>query len=289
MLRCTYIVLIEDNESNIPNLVKSLKQVAGDFRKEFIFVDDGSVDESLRALKKAVSDLPRTTIITQEKQGSSISVNKALSLATGDYIQFVEGAEILHTASTNILIESCAKFGANIAIGNVSKNESMDKDIKIDAKLIENPLKIVLDNSIPRLRQVGAAGSLIHRDLLEKIDKVDSSIYTHNMSLSLRCAKYGKFVYIDENISTLIDDAKSDTDDKFASYNNLRSIYNFVKTNPDLFKNSIPELLKILSQESTKNGDRIAYSFKSFTSKYLKSHSVDKVLAAYKKEFDRLF
>ncbi len=289
MLRCTYIVLIEDNESNIPNLVKSLKKVAGNFRKEFIFVDDGSVDESLRVLKKAVTDLPRTTIITQEKQGSSISINKALSLATGDYIQFVEGNEILHHASTNILIESCTKFGAEVAVGNVSKNESMDKDIKIDAKLIEHPLKIVLDNSIPRLRQIGNAGSLIHRDLLEKIGKADSSIYTHNMSLSLRCAKYGKFVYIDKNISTIIDDAERETDDKFASYNNLRSIYNFVKTNPDLFKNSIPELLKILSQESTKTGDRLSYSFNAFTSKYLKSHSIDKVLAAYKKEFYRLF
>ena len=38
MLRCTYIVLIHNNESNITKLVDSLKMIAGNFHKEFIFV-----------------------------------------------------------------------------------------------------------------------------------------------------------------------------------------------------------------------------------------------------------
>ena len=50
MLRCTYIVLICNHESNIPDLVDSLKKISGNFRKEFIFVDDGSVDDSLNIL-----------------------------------------------------------------------------------------------------------------------------------------------------------------------------------------------------------------------------------------------
>jgi glycosyltransferase involved in cell wall biosynthesis len=117
MLRCTYVVLINNYEDNIVNLVNSIKELSGNFRKEFIFIDDGSTDNSLSILKSSVNDLPRTTIITQDNQGPSISINKALDLVTGDYVHFVEGDEILHPDSSVVLIDSCIKFGTQVAIG----------------------------------------------------------------------------------------------------------------------------------------------------------------------------
>jgi len=287
MLRCTYIVLIHNNESNIPNLIASLKQVEGNLRKEFIFIDDGSTDNSLSVLKLAVNDLPRTTIITQQNQGPSISINKASSLATGDYIHFVEGHEVLHPESTALLIESSLNLGAQVAVGRVSSKVIAEK-IKTVPQLIETPIKTILTNQIASTREIGRSGSLVHRELLDKIDKADSSIYTQNMSLSLRCAKYSKFVYIDANISSAsarCDDQSS----RFVSYNNLKAIYNFAKANPELFANLTSELLLALSRESIQRGDKISYSIKSLTSKYIKSTSLDAILKSYKKELDRLF
>ena len=287
MLRCTYIVLIHNNESNIPNLIASLKQVEGNLRKEFIFIDDGSTDNSLSVLKLAVNDLPRTTIITQQNQGPSISINKASSLATGDYIHFVEGHEVLHPESTALLIESSLNLGAQVAVGRVSSKVIAEK-IKTVPQLIETPIKTILTNQIASTREIGRSGSLVHRELLDKIDKADSSIYTQNISLSLRCAKYSKFVYIDANISSAsarCDDQSS----RFVSYNNLKAIYNFAKANPELFANLTSELLLALSRESIQRGDKINYSIKSLTSKYIKSTSLDAILKSYKKELDRLF
>jgi glycosyltransferase involved in cell wall biosynthesis len=287
MLRCTYIVLIHNNESNIPNLIASLKQVEGNLRKEFIFIDDGSTDNSLSVLKLAVNDLPRTTIITQQNQGPSISINKASSLATGDYIHFVEGNEVLHPDSTLLLIESSLTLGTQVAVGRIS-SEIMAEKINIVPMLIETPIKEILTNKVPSMREIGKSGSLVHRVLLDKVDKADSSIYTQNMSLSLRCAKYSKFVYINADISsssTLCDDQTS----SFVSYNNLRAIYNFVKENPELFINLTSELLLSLRQETSKRSDKINYSIKSITSKYIKSTSLDTILKSYKKELDRLF
>lgn len=287
MLRCTYIVLIHNNESNILSLIASLKQVSGNIRKEFIFVDDGSTDDSLQVLKFAVNDLPRTTIITQQNQGPSISINKASSLATGDYIHFVEGNEVLHPDSTLLLIESSLTLGTQVAVGRIS-SEIMAEKINIVPMLIETPIKEILTNKIPSMREIGKSGSLVHRVLLDKVDKADSSIYTQNMSLSLRCAKYSKFVYINADISgssKLCDDQTS----SFVSYNNLRAIYNFVKENPELFINLTSELLFSLSQETSKRSDKINYSIKSITSKYIKSTSLDSILKSYKKELDRLF
>jgi glycosyltransferase involved in cell wall biosynthesis len=287
MLRCTYIVLIHNNESNIPNLIASLKQVEGNLRKEFIFIDDGSTDNSLSVLKLAVNDLPCTTIITQQNQGPSISINKASSLATGDYIHFVEGNEVLHPDSTALLIESSLSLGTQVAVGRVSSKLIAEK-INAVPQLIEIPIKTILTNQIASTREIGRSGSLVHRELLDKIDKADSSIYTQNMSLSLRCAKYSKFVYINTDVSSAsarCDDQSS----RFVSYNNLRAIYNFAKANPELFANLTSELLLALSRESIQRGDKINYSIKSITSKYIKSTSLDAILKFYKKELDRLF
>jgi glycosyltransferase involved in cell wall biosynthesis len=96
MLKCTYIVLLNNNEDNIPLLIKSLKEINGPFRKEFIIIDDGSKDNSLKLVKSAAGDLSRATIITQKNQGWAISINEAINLATGNYIHFVEGDEILY-------------------------------------------------------------------------------------------------------------------------------------------------------------------------------------------------
>lgn len=61
-------------------------------------------------------DLPKTIIITQETFGPTISINKAVSLSTGD-LQFVEGDEIIHPNATSVLIDACTKLRTQVALG----------------------------------------------------------------------------------------------------------------------------------------------------------------------------
>lgn len=288
MLRCTYIVLIHNNESNITKLVDSLKKIEGNFRKEFIFVDDGSTDNSLSLLKAEVNDIPRTTIITQEMQGPTISVNKAISLATGDYTHFVEGDEVLQVDSTSVLMESCLKLGVEVAIGHVAKSISAKAKSAGLWRIIQNPINEILLGKTPGMRDVGRSGSVVHSKLLDKIGKADSSIYTQNMSLSLRCAKYSKFALLEENVTTIID-RQGNSDNKFSSYNNLKSIYNFSKENPEIFSSLTSELLMALSRESQGRSDKINYAIKSLVRKYIRSTSLDSVLTLYKSELEKLF
>ncbi|MDP5110782.1 MAG: glycosyltransferase, partial [Rickettsiaceae bacterium] len=248
MLRCTYIVLIHNDEDNILDLVNSLKKVDGNFRKEYIFVDDGSTDESLSILKLAVNDLPRTTIITQSNQGPAVSINKASNLATGDYIHFVEGCEVLHPESTSILLESCLNLGTQVALGKVVSHSFNEEKIKEKGQLIEKPVESILLGKSPDICRVGKSGTLVSRDLLEKVGKADNSVYSHNMSLSLRCAKNSKFSYIPAEIS-YIANARPLEDKQFVAYNNLKSIYNFANANEEFFSKLIPQLLKSLSHQ----------------------------------------
>lgn len=287
MLRCTYIILIYNNISNISSLVSSLKNIEGNLRREFIFIDDGSSDGSLPLLKECTKDLPRTTIITQQTQGPSISINKALSLATGDYIHFVEGEEILRPESTSLLIDLSLKFDTQVAIGSLSSH-IVSKEENSKKNLIEQPMKEILSNKMSIASGVGKSGSLVHKNLIDKVNKSDSSVYTHYMSLSLRCAQYSKFIHTMTDVSYMPEDRRHDCD-KFTSYNNLRAIYNFAQDNQDLFVNLTSELLSYLSSEVSKSRDKINYSIKSIFSKYIKGVSLDTVLKLYKQELDRLF
>lgn len=294
MLKCTYIVLLNNNENNIPYLIKSLKEINGIFRKEFIIIDDGSKDNSLNAVKSAVNDLPRTTIITQENHGSAISVNEAINLATGEYIHFVEGDEMLHPDSSITMIESCIKFGTEVActkleeIEGEKRSNDFTKKLSIEQKLIQSPISKILLNQITPLRNIGSSGSLVLRSLLEKAGKADSSIYSQTMSLSLRCAKYSNFVFID-NVLSLKQQRTFLKEKKFEAYNNLRAVNNFAINHPDICQTLIPELLKNLSSETLSKPLKLKYYLQSIKAKYIKSIPLDKVLEFYKTEYEKLF
>jgi glycosyltransferase involved in cell wall biosynthesis len=291
MLKCTYVVLLSNNENNISCLIKSLQNTVGNFTKEFIIIDDGSKDNSLTTVKFAVNDLPRTTIITQQTQGPAISINKAISLANGDYIHFVEGDEILHPESTMIMIDSCKKLGAEVACikgKEVENATTFPKKLPIQPRLIQVPITQILLNKIKPLRNIGGSGSLVARNLLEKTGKADSSIYSQTMSMSLRCAKYSNFVFVN-NILIFKQKNLTKLDRKFESYNNLRAAYNFAISHPEICQTIIPELLQNLSLEMLSQKLKVKYYLQSIRAKYSKTLPLDKVLEFYKTEYEKLF
>ena len=73
-------------------LKKCLDSVLNQTHKnlEIILVDDGSTDNSGNLAKDYASRDSRVTIVRQENQGQSAARNTGLSLATGDFISFVD-------------------------------------------------------------------------------------------------------------------------------------------------------------------------------------------------------
>src|SRR5712691_12184448 len=62
-------------------------------RKEIIVVDDGSRDDTRTIVEAFAGDGVR--VVTQDNQGAAAARNKALSLSSGDYLQWLDADDLL--------------------------------------------------------------------------------------------------------------------------------------------------------------------------------------------------
>lgn len=77
-------------------IAESIKSAIGQTweRKEIIVVDDGSTDQTLAVAKKRASK--NVMVVSRPNQGAASARNHALSLAQGDYIQWLDADDLLH-------------------------------------------------------------------------------------------------------------------------------------------------------------------------------------------------
>ncbi len=82
--------------------------------KEIIIVDDGSADNSLAIAKTFEND--HIQVLSQANKGASAARNKGLSLANGDYIQFLDADDLLSEDKITIQMEAIGSQDDFLAI-----------------------------------------------------------------------------------------------------------------------------------------------------------------------------
>lgn len=297
----TYIITIYNKERYIDSVVQSLKNIQNQFRKEFIFIDDGSTDQSLAILQGAASSLPRSIIVSQQNSGPAITVNKAIKLAHGNYVHFIDGDDVIAHDSTSLLLQACKDFNVDVAYGLRGKcdNQTMnlipskrEREYKENI-LIESPIKAILEALWPGVRTIGSSGSLVKKSLLDKIGGADIKVFSQDLSISLRCAIFSKFVFVPKTVSyspITYDKNNLSYDKQFESYNTLKAILHFIEENEEVCESFKPELYKVLYSTIWKL-DKFSLSVlpKYLLSKYIRNKlSLDDLESLYKEYIKKL-
>lgn len=87
---------------------------------EIICVDDGSTDNSLKLLKEYQDKDNRIKVIHQNNAGPGITRNIGLSVATGDYISFIDADDYSDKEMFNLMLQKQIDYDADICCCNVA-------------------------------------------------------------------------------------------------------------------------------------------------------------------------
>lgn len=85
---------------------------------EFIFINDGSKDTSREIIENYIKSDKRIRLINQENQGVSMARNRGLSIASGEYIGFVDADDYIENDMYEILYNSAKQSNCDIVISN---------------------------------------------------------------------------------------------------------------------------------------------------------------------------
>lgn len=119
------IIPVYNAEKYINNCIKSvLNQNIGNF--EIICIDDGSTD-NCKDIIKSINDT-RIKYYYQKNSGPGIARNKGISLASGEYIAFLDSDDMLpHSYTYDKLYKNAKKYSANISGGNLYYIDNEEK------------------------------------------------------------------------------------------------------------------------------------------------------------------
>lgn len=113
--KISIVVPVYNLDLFIGNCIESIRnQSFTDF--ELILVDDGSSDNSLEICKNYVNQDSRIFIIENTHEGVSAARNLGIEKATGEYIAFIDGDDLIHPNYLEYLYTTIKSCDADIVI-----------------------------------------------------------------------------------------------------------------------------------------------------------------------------
>lgn len=159
---------------------------------EFIIVDDGSSDRSLKILQQYAAEDQRIRLVSRENRGLSRTLNEMLSLAKGEFIARIDADDI---ALPNRFAEQVAFLQANpnvVCIG--SAYQYIDDDGR-PLMVYHTPQS---NDEIQSGLLTGYADRILHptimvrRDTLKAIGGYDETVVAEDLDLFLRLGEVGE-------------------------------------------------------------------------------------------------
>ena len=127
------IVPVYNVEKYVKKCVDSI--IAQTYRNlEIILVDDGSTDSSGRICDELASIDKRIIVIHKPNGGLSDARNAGISIARGKYLGFVDGDDLIHPQTYEILLTNALKCDAEISEGGYITSSKVS--LKILRKII---------------------------------------------------------------------------------------------------------------------------------------------------------
>ena len=241
MTSVSFVIPVFNKSRYLKYVVDSLKTQKGDFKKEFIFIDDGSTDSSYEILVKETKSLESCTIKKQENLGSANATNVGIRLAKMKYIKFLDADDIILSDTTQALINILEKnanlvlsFGLQGKVSDLQKVNIFEKFNHNDFSIIKNPIKKAMRNSMFNPSQC-----LVLTKFCQEVGGCDERIkFSQEYSLTLKLSILGDFARLNYPIAILPFEAPGQISEKKNNqiYRVSKALEFFIEDNPQLNK-----------------------------------------------------
>lgn len=116
MSKVSVIVPVYNSSKYLKNVIRSLMvQIYKDC--EFIFVDDGSVDNSGEIIRNLAEKDRRIKYIFQKNNGVSAARNTGLAVATGKYVTFMDSDDLVYADFVDSHVKMMSEYKHSISAG----------------------------------------------------------------------------------------------------------------------------------------------------------------------------
>lgn len=202
MPRVSYVVTIYNKAPYLPFVVDGLALQLGGFEREFIFVNDGSSDDSLAVLQRLTAGWSDRSVIDQPNSGPAMALNAGLRAARGDVIKTLDGDDMLTPRATAALLDAIDTTDAGLAFGpadsyvpadglDAARRRARDLDQTGKAELVPNALRATL-----RRAQTTTSSWLARADLVHRVGGCDPGVFVQDYSIELRLAHAAAFARV---------------------------------------------------------------------------------------------
>lgn len=197
----SFVITVYNKAEHLPGVVKALLDQKGLDECEYIFVDDGSTDDSVNILEGLLRGQDGVNIISQANTGPAIATNVGIKAATKTYIKLVDGDDLLHPRATSILIDAMTESGAGLAYFFMDPlPENIDSLELPDMPLSGKPWTLMQDpvSTIPRSSFPNLTGVLASTAILQEAGGCDERVLLQDYSLFLAMTPKTNFVFVPE-------------------------------------------------------------------------------------------
>ena len=239
MSSVSFIIPVFNKAKYLNTVITSLMHQKGDFKREFIFIDDGSTDNSLSLIKTKTKKFRNCKIISQKNKGSAKATNVGIELATMKYIKFLDADDILINKATISLLNILEKnddvilaYGLQRKVKDIRNTKLNDKFDPKDTSFLNKPIELAMRNSMFNPSQF-----MVRTKICKKVNGCDERVvFSQEYSLTLKLAYKGNFIRLNYPIAILPKSAPGQISEKKNNqiYRVSKSLELFLKDNPQL-------------------------------------------------------
>jgi glycosyltransferase involved in cell wall biosynthesis len=239
----SYIITVYNKAPFINYMLDGLASQTGDFKKQFIFINDGSTDNSMQLIREATQDWNNTLYIDQPNQGPAIATNNAAKKAIHPYLKMVDADDVLAPYATTLLLKAISKSNAAAAYSlplGIDSSIDYSQDIQFPSEPDDIDVTVI-DDILFYAIKTGWAGSsnlMVRRDAFHEVGGCDESVFVQDWSLPIRIARLYNICLFRELIVYFPKTATGRVmgNEPQMLHDLTATQYHFIKQHPDLDK-----------------------------------------------------